>query len=250
LNFIDRNLYLKSMTELIKIIELNTLRKIKKNYFAINSDCMLTYWSNQEYKQIVNDKNAVVYVDGMGVIYAQKILGLERASERIATTDLFPKLLNYLNSKDSNIKIYLLGGKCGTAEKVKEKFTKKYPNINIVGTHHGYFDDSEKVIKQINDLNTDILFVGFGTPIQEQWVNKYYDKLQVSTIITCGGLFDYYADNVKRAPLFMQKSGLEWLFRLIQEPKRLWKRYIIGNFIYITKVFFLMLLNKSTGRNK
>jgi N-acetylglucosaminyldiphosphoundecaprenol N-acetyl-beta-D-mannosaminyltransferase len=240
--FIDRELYLESQSELINLIIENTKKKLKKAYYAINADCMLKYWMDKEYYEIINRDDNIVYVDGMGVIYAQRFLKLQQAKERIATTDLFPALLEILNAQKSELRIFLLGGENDTAERVKISFTEKYNHTNIIGVHHGYFNKAEesvKIINLINSLDTDILFVGFGNPIQEKWVNEYFDLIRVNTIITCGGLFDYYSNNVKRAPLFMQKVGLEWLYRLIQEPKRLYKRYIFGNFNFLLNVFYL-----------
>ncbi|WP_169716190.1 WecB/TagA/CpsF family glycosyltransferase [Ureibacillus manganicus] len=212
---------------------------------------MLNYWRDDVYQDIINQKDSIVYVDGMGVIYAQKLLKLPVAKERIATTDLFPALCNYLNETKSPLRIFLIGGSDGTAENVMDRFFIQYPNVHIVGTHHGYFDkrSSSKVIKYINSHKVDILFVGFGNPIQEKWVHQHFHRLRVCTFITCGGLFDYYANNVKRAPLFMQKIGLEWLYRLVQEPRRLFKRYIFGNIKYVWKVM-RMKLSKALRSSK
>ena len=240
-NFIEKELFLGGEDELLEQIVSNSKQKIKKSYYAINSDCMLNYWKNEDYRRIINLHESLVYVDGMGIIYAQKILKLPVAKERIATTDLFPALFEKLNGEKSDLRVFLLGGEPGTAAKVQQKFLKKYPEARIVGTHHGYFDplESFNVINLINSLNVDILFVGFGNPKQEKWVHDYYDFLEATTFITCGGLYDYYSNNVKRAPVLMQKTGFEWLFRLVQEPRRLYKRYIFGNFKYILKVLQL-----------
>lgn len=242
--FIDKDLYLGSQLELIKLIVKNTNDGIKTAYYAINSDCMLKYWNDKEYRNIIDRKDNISYVDGMGVIYAQKILNLPVAKERIATTDLFPELMNYLNMHKINLNIFLLGGEQDTAETVKRNFSEIYPNVNIVGTHHGYFNkdtDSKSIIDIINSMDVNILFVGFGNPLQEKWVEKHLFLLEVNSIITCGGLFDYYANNVKRAPIIFQKTGFEWLFRLFQEPRRLYKRYIYGNINYVVKILFMKL---------
>lgn len=242
--FINKELFLGSQLELINLIIRNTNRNFKRAYYAINSDCMLKYWDDIDYQNIINNMESVVYVDGMGVIYAQRILKIQIAKERIATTDLFPALIELLNNQNSNMRIFLLGGKGDTAERVKNNFIKRYPKVNIVGTHHGYFDKvtgNQKIINLINSLEVDILFVGFGNPIQEKWVHNHFDFLQVNTIITCGGLFDYYSNNVKRAPLILQKTGFEWFYRFLQEPKRLYKRYIFGNCKYLIKVFLMKL---------
>ncbi|MCM3386884.1 WecB/TagA/CpsF family glycosyltransferase [Ureibacillus chungkukjangi] len=245
-NYIEKELYLNTQKQLVELIVSNIESRRKQTYYAINSDCMLQYWSDADYRKLINKEKNLVYVDGMGVIYAQKILKIPQAVERIATTDLFPALLDYLNRHKKPLRIFLLGGKGDTAERVKSNFANRYPHTEIVGTHHGYFDkiaDSKQIINDINAQNIDILFVGFGNPVQEKWVDEYFDSLQVQAIITCGGLFDYYANNVKRAPLFMQKLGFEWLFRLMQEPRRLFKRYIFGNMKYIAKVFSIKLSN-------
>lgn len=242
--FIDKDLYLGSQLELIKLIVKNSNDKFKTAYYAINSDCMLKYWNDIEYRGIINKKDNISYVDGMGVIYAQKILNIPVAKERIATTDLFPELMNYLNVHKNNLNIFLLGGEPDIAETVKRNFSEIYPNVNIVGTHHGYFNkdtDSKSIIDIINSLDVNILFVGFGNPLQEKWVEKHFFSLEVNSIITCGGLFDYYANKVKRAPIIFQKTGFEWLFRLFQEPRRLYKRYIYGNLNYVLKVLFMKL---------
>ncbi|WP_404427742.1 WecB/TagA/CpsF family glycosyltransferase [Ureibacillus chungkukjangi] len=240
-NFIEKEVFLGSQDELLQLIVANSNDKKRQAYFAINSDCMLNYWKDEEYRRIINQKESLVYVDGMGVIYAQKILKIPVAKERIATTDLFPALFKKLNTEKSDLKVFLLGGEQGTAAKVQQNFLEQYPHVTIAGTHHGYFDhlESFNVINLINTLNVDILFVGLGNPKQEKWVQQYADFLEATTLITCGGLYDYYSYNVKRAPVLMQKTGFEWLFRLVQEPRRLYRRYIFGNFKYILKVLQL-----------
>lgn len=245
--FIDKDLFLGNMSEMVNYVISNTNGKKKMAYFAINSDCMLNYWKDPDYRDIIHREDSFIYVDGMGVIYAQKILKQPIAKERIATTDFFPELCKYLEETNSGLRIFLLGGKDNTAERVKQNFKATYPSIQIVGTYHGYFDkaDSSQVISYINSLNVDILFVGFGNPIQEKWVNQHFTELEVSTIMTCGGLFDYYSNNVKRAPLFMQKIGLEWFYRFMQEPRRLYKRYIFGNIRYIWRIILLKFAKTS-----
>lgn len=248
--FIEKDLFLGSMTELVNLVILNTTSRKKMAYYAMNSDCMLNYWRDGAYREVIHQDHSFAYVDGMGVIFAQRMLKLPTARERIATTDFFPAFIERLNDLESPLRIFLLGGSEGTAEKVKENFRKTYPNVRIVGTHHGYFDkaNSSQVITLVNSLQVDILFVGFGNPLQEKWVYHHFSELKVSTIMTCGGLFDYYANNVKRAPVFMQKVGLEWLFRFIQEPKRLYKRYIFGNIQYIWKVLWLKFAKPSLSK--
>ncbi|WP_186725522.1 WecB/TagA/CpsF family glycosyltransferase [Planomicrobium sp. CPCC 101110] len=241
-NFIDRDLYLGTQNDLINIILANISSGTKTVYYALNPDCMLKYWKDEEYRKIINKNENIVYVDGMGIVFSQKILGLPVAKERIATTDLFPALMGEIDKRQEEVKVFLLGSKGETADKVMKSFSNKYPRVRFVGSHHGYFNkqtDSNQVIEKINKLKPDILFVGFGNPVQEKWVNAHQQEIETLSIITCGGLFDYYSNNVKRAPLLMQKTGFEWLYRFSQEPFRLFRRYIFGNINYILKVFSL-----------
>lgn len=239
------NLYLGKQEELIKKMVAN---KNKTMFLAINTDCYNIACNNPEYLNILSDDSAIVYVDGMGIILGQRFLNEEVATERIATTDLFPALFKYLEkNKIYDKKIFLVGGKPGTSEKVKKNFKQNYPNINIVDTHDGYnfdYENSTDLIEYINSTEADFIFVGLGCPRQEKWVYNNFEQLNVNNIITCGGLFDYYAENVKRAPKWMQKYSLEWLFRFIQEPTRLFKRYFFGNTIFILRLLNLKIKRK------
>lgn len=249
--FIDRELFLGTQHDLLEVILTNIRAGEKTIYYALNADCMLMYWKDESYRTIINKHENVVYVDGMGVLFAQRLLALPTAKERIATTDLFPLLMEKMNDHARDIKVFFLGSKDNTAEKVLTSFSEKYANVQFVGWHHGYFEqetESHSVIAAINQTEADILFVGLGNPVQEKWVDIHQENLDVSAIITCGGLFDYYSNNVKRAPVFMQERGFEWLFRLSQEPQRLFGRYVFGNFSYVRRVLSLRIKNNSRKR--
>lgn len=243
MNFFGIELYLNDMDSLVKQILANVENSEKRAYYAINPDCLTIALNDHKYAQILVNKKNQVYVDGKGIIYTQKILGLPVAKERIATTDLFPKIIEMAEKKNKKIRIFLLGGRPGVAQKVIENIGKCKKYVQFVGEHHGYFEKekSDEVIEIINESQADIVFVGFGCPIQEYWVNDNFQKLKSSVFITCGGLYDYYSNNVKRAPVWMQDIGLEWLFRLLQEPKRLYKRYIFGNVKYISKMLYIKI---------
>lgn len=252
MNFFGIDLFLNSMDEMISTIFDDMELNRKTAYYAINPDCMLISKNNIGYYKILKASKQKVYADGKWIINTQKILGLPVSEERIATTDLFPRLLEVADYSQKKVRIFLLGGREGTPEKVILNMQKKYKYVEFVGSHNGYFDkeQSEEVIDIINKSKANILFVGFGCPIQEQWVDKNIKKIDVNSIITCGGLFDYYANNVKRAPKWMQNIGLEWLFRLIQEPKRLYKRYIFGNLKYLSWIIYIKMRGKKYYRKK
>lgn len=246
MSFFGIDVFLNKKEDLINAIFDDIDLNEKRAYYAINPDCILRAKDDREYYDILKGKKNQVYVDGQWIINTQKFLNLPVARERIATTDLFPEMLNIAKKYNRKVKIFLLGGKEGTTERVIKNMKKVYKEVNFVGSYHGYFDKklSSEVIEYINKCNPEILFVGFGCPVQEKWVNENIDKINANVFITCGGLFDYYAENVKRAPIWMQENGLEWLFRLIQEPKRLFKRYIFGNIKYLSYIMYLKFRGK------
>ena len=131
-----------------------------------------------------------------------------------------------------------MGGEGDVPEKAKEHLEKIYPNAKIVGYHEGFFkeDSEEKVIEEINSLKPNVLFVAMGAPIQEKWIYENRDKLKVDIAAGQGGTFDYEAGTIKRAPVWMQKCGIEWLWRLIKEPKRIKRMVVLPVFLF--KVIF------------
>jgi len=137
-----------------------------------------------------------------------------------------------------NYKHFFYGGKKGVAKKLKGVFESKFPGVKIVGTYCPPFrklseEEDKRVCKIINSSGADIVWVGLGAPKQEMWMYEHRDKLKASVLIGVGAAFDFHAGNLKQAPELMQNAGLEWLFRLVLEPRRLWKRYLIGNSMLI-----------------
>ena len=139
-------------------------------------------------------------------------------------------------SEQNSYKIFLFGAKAGVAMKMRRELEKQYKNLKIVGTHHGYLEDEKEereAISYVNSLNPDIVLVAMGAPFQELFIDKYKDEFKASVIMGVGGLFDFYSTNIKRAPMYLRETGFEWVYRMIQEPKRMWKRYLIGNIKFI-----------------
>lgn len=132
--------------------------------------------------------------------------------------------------------VYLLGGQPGIPEKTKENLLKIYPNIKIVGLHNGYFDKEkeEQIIDEINTLQPNVLFVALGAPKQEKWIYENKDKLKVDVAAGQGGTFDYEAGRIKRAPKWIQKLGIEWIWRLIRQPSRIGRMMVLP--IYVIKI--------------
>ena len=140
---------------------------------------------------------------------------------------------------EDEITLYLLGAAPGVAARMRENLMMTYPGLDVVGEHHGYFDhdeDSDEVIAKINASKPNIVLVAFGAPRQEKWIHNHRDKIDSNILVGVGGLFDFYSGDKKRAPLWMRKCGLEWTYRLYLEPGRLWRRYIIGNPLFVYRI--------------
>lgn len=169
----------------------------------------------------------IINVDGMGVVWGAKLLGLD-IPERVAGIDLYSELVSL--SEKNGWPIFFLGATEEVVNDVVEFECRNHPNLNVAGYHHGYFwDDEEKMVETIQQSGAKLLFVAITSPKKENFINKWKEQLGVDFVMGVGGTFDVVAGKVKRAPLWMQKAGLEWLYRVIQEPRRMWKRYLITN---------------------
>jgi N-acetylglucosaminyldiphosphoundecaprenol N-acetyl-beta-D-mannosaminyltransferase len=195
--------------------------------FFMNAHCFNIAQKKSDYKQALN-KSDMLLNDGIGIKMGAKFKGL-RIRENMNGTDFIPRLLEL--ARDLNKNVYLLGGEEGIAKSAARKLELKFPGINIVGTRNGFFDffDDHEILADIIERKTDLLVVGMGVPRQELWLQKNKEKLSgVQISIAGGAILDFISEKVSRAPLWMRKSGTEWIFRFLQEPKRLFKRYFIG----------------------
>jgi len=172
------------------------------------------------------------YADGQSIVWATRLLG-GQAPERVATTDLIHPLA--ASSALTGKKLFFYGGKPGVAERAAARLREAQPGL-LIETRDGYVPHSgmAQLVNEINASGAHILFVGLGDPLQQDWVSKYRGQLTVPAILTCGGLFDWVSGDNKRAPSWMISAGLEWLWRLVIEPRRLATRYLLGNpaFLY------------------
>lgn len=169
----------------------------------------------------------IINIDGMGVVWGAKALG-HKIPERVAGVDLFHNL-NAMAEQES-FSVFYLGAKQEVVEETANRMQAQHPNLKIAGIHHGYFwDDEEAVVEQIRQSGAQLLFVAITSPKKENFINKWRDRLGVSFVMGVGGTFDVVAGKVNRAPEWMQNAGLEWLYRVIQEPRRMWKRYLVTN---------------------
>ncbi len=178
----------------------------------------------------------VIHPDGVGINVARKFLYKDNYEvSRINGSDLYYKLIERTLLEKKNI--FFLGDSPKVIKNAYREIKKLYPEINISGYHDGYFDiDDESIVEIINSTNSYLLFVGLGVKRQEYWTMKWHDKLNVEKIINIGGGFRVISKDRSRGPLFVQKLGLEWLVRLIQEPNKNWKRYLIGIPLFLFRV--------------
>jgi N-acetylglucosaminyldiphosphoundecaprenol N-acetyl-beta-D-mannosaminyltransferase len=180
----------------------------------------------------IYDRAFLSVPDGVPLLWAAKFLNTPLQG-RVNGSDLFERLCAIGATKP--LRIFLLGGRPGAAERAAIVLENRYPGLKIVGTHcppYGFENDPAAVAEieaKIFTADPNLLFVGLGSPKQEKWIYANYQHLKVPVSIAIGVSFELVAGMVARAPEWMQKSGLEWLFRLFVEPKRLWKRYILGN---------------------
>ncbi|MHC4241442.1 MAG: WecB/TagA/CpsF family glycosyltransferase [Planctomycetota bacterium] len=188
----------------------------------------------------------IVLADGLPIIWFSRLLG-DPLPERVTGIDIMYKLLKEANEK--NYRVYFLGAKPEALQTMIKTIQKDYPGIPIAGYRDGYFDKNEEqdVAKDIKDSHADILFVGISSPKKEKFLKNWLYYLDVPICHGVGGSFDILAGVTIRAPIWMQKSGLEWLYRLIQEPRRMWKRYLFTNIIFI-KLSFEAILRARLGK--
>lgn len=209
--------------------------------YYVNSDCINRFFLDKKYRLII--KNAsLVYPDGMGVVWASRFTQAP-LKERVNLGDFLPQLCALCVQEGYSI--YILAGVGTVAQEAAKNLRKNFPELNIKGVHHGFFSEKEEdtIIDEINALRPDILLAGMGVPKQEKWLHRNKHRLNVPVLWGVGALFDYYSLRIKRAPVWMRRTGLEWLFRLGLEPSRLWRRYILGNVFFIWRVFLLLLVD-------
>lgn len=186
--------------------------------YTPNSEIILYAYKNKDYRDLLN-RGDMVTPDGIGVVYASKILK-RPLPERVGGFDLANLVLDKIAGTGKSV--YLFGGKPGVAEAAAKKICALYPGTNICGTADGYFDEEKEqdILKDINEKRPDLLFVCLGFPKQEIWIDTHKKELGAKVCMGIGGSLDVFAGTVKRAPEGFQKLGLEWLYRLIKQPSR------------------------------
>lgn len=219
------------MQETVRAIEKMVKEGGKHYVVAINVDVVIKI-EEDTYLKAITDNADLVLVDGQPLVWISK-LHRNPVKAKISGSDLVPILCK--TAAEKNRTIFIIGGKDGVAEKAKEKLKKQYPEIKIVGTYApplGFERDNielEKINNLINATHPDLLIACFGCPKQEKWIYENYQKYDAKVSICAGATVDFLAGSINRAPRWMSEHGLEWFYRFLQEPKRMFKRYFVDD---------------------
>ena len=224
-----------SMREVLDGLEKDLSAGQRRKIFFINPHCLNIAHRNDQYRAALNRADRIL-PDGSGIRLACA-LTRQHMGENINGPDMLPYLCSM--AQLNNFSISLLGAAPGVAQLMADKLRQSYPKLRISGIRDGYFDrehESERLTAEIAAEKPDLLLVALGVPAQELWIDKYASALNATLIFGVGGLFDFYSGRIRRAPLWMRECGLEWIFRLMMEPRRMFRRYIIGNPLFIIRV--------------
>jgi N-acetylglucosaminyldiphosphoundecaprenol N-acetyl-beta-D-mannosaminyltransferase len=219
----------------------------RKGLVLSGNVCSFNLACRHEWLRAFFNQADIVRLDGAGLRVAAWILG-RRTPRRMTWADFVWDLAQLAESEE--LTCFFLGARPGVADRAAANVKKRFPHLRILGTHHGYFDktpgsrENKSVIRCINALEPNILIVGFGMPLQERWLMENWDRIEVDVALTGGAVFDYLSGELRRAPRWMTDHGLEWFGRLLIEPRRLWRRYLIGN-----PVFFLRVLRQRIAQS-
>ena len=202
----------------------------------VNAHVINQSFDEPEVRQALLESD-LVYCDGYGVRLAAKAIGLP-VPHRMTGADWIWGVAALCEAAGRSL--YLLGSDPGASAEAAAELKRWYPSLRITGTHHGYFElgspHDERVVEHINAHAPDILLVGMGTPQQELWTQRHFHEIDATVVWTVGALFEYVSGRIPRAPHWMSDNGLEWIFRLAVEPRRMWRRYLLGNPVFLGRV--------------
>ncbi len=224
-----------TMKEAIALVERMTETGRPHLIATANAEMLMIAKKNSKLRHVLNQCDLVV-PDGAGILWAGEQIGTP-FPERVTGADLAEELL--LLSPKKKWPVYFLGGAPGVAEKAAKCFSEKHESLIMAGVHDGYFDEEEekKIIRDIRESGTKLLFVGMGVPKQETWLYDHKDELGPVVAMGVGGVFDIMAGNLKRAPLWMQKNRLEWAYRLFLQPSRIGRMMALPKYMLAVKAW-------------
>jgi N-acetylglucosaminyldiphosphoundecaprenol N-acetyl-beta-D-mannosaminyltransferase len=230
-----------SLKETVDIADKSMSRRQRRQHVALNVAKFVKMRQQPELWRDVVESD-IVGIDGMGILWGCRLLGV-RAHERVAGIDLFKEILGLCNRK--GFRPFFLGATDGVLQKMMFNLRAEFPNLQIAGWHNGYFEpkDDAGVVESIRRSGADCLFLALPTPRKERLLAQYKDEFGAPFVMGVGGSFDVLAGAVSRAPLWMQNAGLEWFYRLSQEPRRMLWRYLSTNVSFAN-----LLIRELAGR--
>ncbi|CDB91946.1 putative uncharacterized protein [Clostridium sp. CAG:302] len=225
-------LYKKSAQSFYEILSDNLKNNKKTFVITANPETFMISEKNEDVRKMLLDKETVMVPDGIGVLKAGKKIGYN-IEERITGIDIANELLKFGNEQKKSI--YLFGSKQEVIDSMKIVIKEQYPNLKLVGTSNGYVADKDKVFDEIVKLEPDIVLVALGIPLQEMLIYKHLNRFKKGIFVGVGGSFDVMSGMKKRAPKIFIKLNLEWLYRIMKEPKRL-KRFYDSNVKFLFRI--------------
>ena len=216
-----------SYEEILADLEKRMQQNLKSTIIAVNPEKVMAAEKNEQLRSLINNSTYGI-PDGVGILLASK-LKKGNITSRVTGVDMMDRLLGFAAEK--GYRVFLYGAKEEVVSKAKEKIEEKYPSIIISGYENGYVQDPQLVVDKINEAKADILFVAMGSPKQELWIREHMDSVTAKVFQGVGGSFDVFAGHVQRAPEAYRKLGLEWLYRLMKEPKRFKRQLALPKFL-------------------
>ncbi|EUJ26122.1 beta-1,4-N-acetyl-mannosaminyltransferase [Listeria floridensis FSL S10-1187] len=234
IKFLGSQLDVLTMAETLQVIAKYIEEGKIVQHVSLNASKVYLIDHNERLQRIVNQAE-IVSADGSSIVLAGRFLG-QKVPERVTGIELFLNVVKLAAKR--GYRVFYLGATDAVVQRVAAKQQAQYPTLQVAGYRNGYFSDGEavKIAKQIRASQADILFVGFSSPQKEFFIDQYKETMGVPFIMGVGGSFDVVAGKTKRAPRWMQKVGLEWFYRFLQEPRRMFKRYLLSNSYFIWKV--------------
>ncbi|ANS73296.1 acetyl-mannosamine transferase [Paenibacillus yonginensis] len=230
-NLFDVNFNNYDFADLLDYID-DSIQNRKHSYIlTCNVDHLIKLRKDSEFRNVYSKAGAIV-ADGMPIIWASRLLG-SPLKQKVSGSDLFHRLGSDFEKR--KYRLFFLGSASGVPEMASRNLKRQFPGINVVGCYSPSYgfeknpEENEYIVRMLIETRPDIVFVGVGAPKQEKWIYRNYLEYQAPVSIGVGATFDFLSGSVKRAPNFMQKAGFEWFWRLAQEPRRLWKRYLIDD---------------------
>lgn len=239
-----------TMEETLGRVEQLIESRVPHQHVVVNVDKIVKAHRDPQLRQVINECD-LINCDGMPVVWASRILG-KPLKERVTGIDLFDALMR--RAAEKSWRVFLLGAKQEVVVAVKRHYEEMCPKLCVAGIRNGYWIEQEEaaVVQEIKNSRADLLFVAISSPKKEQFLKRYQSEMQVPFAMGVGGTFDVIAGLVKRAPIWMQRSGLEWLFRFLQEPRRMFRRYFIDDmaFFGLLAKEFIGLTRRKQSRSR